>query len=181
MPEAKPTPRRAKVILFQVADLLNCRPLALELAGQGHTLALWLQAPASVEPPDAQFLLDLQLAIERAGGISLTGPRQDKDDSPSLAWALEAFGRIDAAVVWGRQETALLGRAVAGLGRRARIRQAVVLLPEEPSRGLEPPRTDDLAGLAESFGSSGIRFHGLRENARRKPSWAEIADALDKD
>lgn len=111
--------------------------LALALAGDGHSLVLWstLAGPGLDEASDA--LLDLQLAIGRAGGISL-----GVAGAAGLAMAAQAFGRIDLAVALGAAEAARLSGDAARLERERR--PGVVMALRSPSSGSMEPALPEM-------------------------------------
>lgn len=119
-PETPP----ARVILIPDPGRGLMRALALALAEGGHSLILWA-GPAGAGSPGRDggddALLDLQLAIARAGGISLGVAGAD------LAGAAEALGRIDAAVALGLEEAARVAAALAPLERGRRPGRLLVL------------------------------------------------------
>lgn len=147
-----------RVILVQLAEDPFVRELSLELALRGHSLALWRGAPGAPRPDD-EALLVLQLAIERAGGISLAdgwaggdpvaGSISAEKARTSFGWAIDAFGRIDAAVAWGREGAAALSRGLNALKAsvpRFRLPLLLILAGDESS-------TDDLQKVSPGAAS----------------------------
>lgn len=106
--------------------------VALTLARHGHTLALWLTGGLAVDADMEDWLLTLQLAIEQAGGISLAQgdrPEEAKPDigpESDLQWAIEAFGRIDAAIVFDEPAGERLAQALAAQTEAARPKRVIV-------------------------------------------------------
>jgi len=123
----------AKVFLLPLIPEPLFRQLALALAARGHSLAFIGPVAPDVEADD-EAALALQLAVERAGGLSLIGPGLVSAEQGSLDWVVDFFGRLDAAIAWGDAGAALLAQALARLDRRAR---PPILLVCQPASGVE--------------------------------------------
>ena len=127
MSETGSSATRRVILLAGVWDQLSplC-PLARSLAARGHSLVLWDARPEAATPAARRSVLDLQLELERAGGISLavTGP--------GLHGAAEAFGRIELAVAPDLAAVARVAEAAAGLERPRRPDRLIVLAAPPP-------------------------------------------------
>ena len=176
--EVHPADRRPLVIALIVDEGRPFKEMALALARRGHTLALLTEAPTHDPheihpPPSADALLDLQLAIERGGGISLAGPVAE---GGSLQWAVEAFGRLDVVCVWSERQAAALSRALAGLEGRAMPRRMVVLSGGGPVGGLEELDPGRIDGWDPKLGH--VPLLGLTQTSLKKGETAN-ASAID--
>lgn len=143
-----------RVVLLTPPDAPLFRALALELAGHGHSLILWLDRAATPNP-GVRATLELQLEIEQAGGISLVHPWADL--------AAEAFGRIDVALAADPAAAQKIIEAAERLDRRLRPARLLILEPGPSLRKIAPASAADLERLklTPSQAALGIRIHTL--------------------
>lgn len=124
------TPR---AVLIELAGEEGLGEFALALARRGWLLALWPTGGAEAQglEKQADALLDLQLAIERAGGISLAVGEDGLGDRAGIPRrVIDAFGHLDAMVIRRRESWAALAPGLASLDRHARERLKIVFLED---------------------------------------------------
>jgi hypothetical protein len=155
-----------RVILAAVPGEAFARELLLALAARGHSFVLWL-AP-SRQQPATDAVLDLQLEIARAGGISLV------HEEESLGAAAEAFGRIDLALAGTEAEATRMVRALAGLERDRRPGRLLLLYAEGTPEGIQPMASRDLPAIAAP---SGVKLYLIGALGRSAASLAEAIGA----
>ena len=121
---------RPFVFLLTLPREPAARRLALELARSAHRLAFLSAGSGEVSPPVEEGH-DLQLAVDRAGGIALIAPRPLASPGPGLAWVFEAFAHLDAALAWRADEAQALVAALATLSARRRRGVSLFLLSDQ--------------------------------------------------
>ncbi len=172
--EVHPADRRPLVVALTLDEARPFGAVALALARRGYSVVLVREAPggdvSEVSPSfGADALLDLQLAIERAGGISLAG---SVVDGGSLQWAVEAFGRLDVVCVWSERQAAALSHALAGLEGRAMPRRMVVLSGGGPVGGVEELDPNQIDGW-----DANLKRIPLLRLSQTGLDWGKPADA----
>ena len=173
-----PQSARPLVIALPVNGSDECAELAQALARDGHLLALVSEgiqpAPGGpVEPTDENVLLDLQLAIERAGGISLAGT------GTALDWVVDAFGRLNVICTWSEEQAVALTPALAGLGRRSELRRIVILSARMEPATAESHESDQIEPFNPGLKNVRvIRHHILRTSANQSRDESKIEAAV---